>query len=253
MENMCRLCADNKTAEELLYHIDDETLNIKQKLIVCCQWNSLSIEEHNEMPKWICGNCFESLSASWAFANNVAVAQNKIQTIVVDIKPLVLLEIEKLDIPLPEHRYVFKEEIHELIESHQMKSSSENNFIDSISLGQIENDMNVNISEIEECKQTNVDCDLLAVLLEADKNVDGTVKKQKITELNLDDWSILKSYCKICNRLFDKLRTLRSHFKLTHPDKPLRIHCTFCNASSGRKTHMYRHIVNIHRSYLKFW
>lgn len=85
MENICRLCGKKKTPKQLAHTIG---LNVEQKLIECCRWNSLVSREYDElMPKSICMACFRQLENSWSFAESVAEAQQKLLSIVAALKP----------------------------------------------------------------------------------------------------------------------------------------------------------------------
>lgn len=84
MKNLCRLCAKERTSRQLMYNIDDINLNIEQKLIVCCRWNSFIGNE--QMPKMICAICWKSLEKSFDFAESVALAQQQLFTQLIEIK-----------------------------------------------------------------------------------------------------------------------------------------------------------------------
>lgn len=254
MENVCRLCAIEKAPKELAYRIDDETLNIEQKLIDCCRWNSLVEEEHGDLPKWICGACFQKLEQSWEFAENVAQAQNTLYAST-EITPLVLLKIEKVDIPLNDDEFSVEEEIHEYfpqnVVSEDKYTEIQGDRLESLVL----NKRTPNISDytLTEYLTTKDDIDLLASILDSDKNNDGTVNSEKIAQLDLDDWSVVKWKCWKCQEQFDKHRTLRFHFKQNHKENELRIHCTLCHSSYAKKYLIYNHVIKFHRPYLKFW
>lgn len=75
----CRLCAESKTADELSTTISDSKLNIKEKLVACCQWNHYSKNTH--LPDGICYLCCDKLEKSWLFNESVANAQIKLHDI----------------------------------------------------------------------------------------------------------------------------------------------------------------------------
>lgn len=85
MKTLCRLCAKEKSPNQLMCSIEDKVLNIEQKLIDCCRWNSF-VSNNEEMPKMICDLCFKSLEESWAFAETVALAQQYLLEQLIDIK-----------------------------------------------------------------------------------------------------------------------------------------------------------------------
>lgn len=84
MDSLCRLCAKEKSPKQLVYNVDDRTLNIEQKLIDCCRWNSFIPNE--ELSKKICRTCFKKLESSWSFAESVTQAQNQLLALISDIK-----------------------------------------------------------------------------------------------------------------------------------------------------------------------
>lgn len=97
METVCQLCAKEKPLKQLVNNIEDETLNIQQKLIDCCRWNSIITNEYETLPKRICNPCYRKLEISWSFAENVAQAQIQIFSNFAEEKPL-LKSIENVDI-----------------------------------------------------------------------------------------------------------------------------------------------------------
>lgn len=78
----CRLCAESKGEDELSTTINDPKLNIKEKLVVCCQWNKWNnCLNNSHMPEGVCFSCCEKLEKCWLFNENVAFAQAKLQEI----------------------------------------------------------------------------------------------------------------------------------------------------------------------------
>lgn len=208
----------------------------------------------------ICKDCFEKLEQCWLFAESVMLAQQKICMHTVEVKPIVPLQIEKLDMPFIEvaDENGIETEIHEYTESLSPIGNLDFDFDDSICQSPPMDDYksadtkDLIFTSIEE-PTTNIGCDILALLSDDDKNVNGTVNKEKIDQLKLDDWSILKSHCYICKTLFDKHRTFKSHFRTKHPGEVLRFHCTLCNVSTAKRNTLQSHMIKTHRSYLKFW
>lgn len=262
MENLCRLCAVEKSPKELIYSIDDELLNIEQKLIACCRWSLFLGDVNQEFTRRICIDCFQKLEQSWEFAETIAQAQQTFYTFTIDVKPFLLLHIEQTDCSLNEEKYDTKEEIHEIFDSNDRSSSPETCFTDILPQQcSYENSMKCSNDAMQQSSKCSVEkitdsklnFDLLAVLSDSDRNSDGTVNGTKIAELNLDDWSIVKWNCWICNEIFDKYRILRSHFRRNHSDKTFRLQCALCNAKYTKRHSIHSHIINNHRSYLKFW
>lgn len=258
METWCRLCATEKFANELLYVIDDEYLNIKQKLIDCCRWDKIAHEAGQVigMPRMICNDCFERLEQCWLFAESVMFAQQKIRMHTVEMKPIVLLQIEKVETPFAAgaDENAIKTEVHEYAESIAHLDFDFDDAICELPMDDYRptDTKDVMFTSTDE-PSAHIDCDLLALLSEDDKNEDGTVNKEKIGQLKLDDWSILKAHCWICKTVFNKHRTFKSHFRTKHAGQGLRFHCTLCNLSTTTRSTLQSHMIKTHRSYLQFW
>lgn len=75
----CRLCAESKSEIELSTTINDSKLNIKEKLVICCQWNNY--QNNNHLPDGVCVSCCEKLEKCWLFNESVSLAQAKLQEI----------------------------------------------------------------------------------------------------------------------------------------------------------------------------
>lgn len=81
MEELCRLCAVPKQSKEFKCKIYDSNLNIEQKLISCCNWNSY--RSHDNLPNNICIGCFLLLEQCWYFCETVTQAQHKLYALTV--------------------------------------------------------------------------------------------------------------------------------------------------------------------------
>lgn len=78
----CRLCAEPKSDDDLCASINDLKLNILEKLIVCCQWNTYPFNP--ELPEHICFLCSEKLEKSWLFSVCVSESQRKLLQLLSD-------------------------------------------------------------------------------------------------------------------------------------------------------------------------
>lgn len=97
METICRLCAKERPLRQLRRSFHDHALNIQQKLIDCCRWNSLVPIEYDSLPKRVCSVCYRKLELSWSFAECVAQAQHKLFSMIGEEKPA-LAPIEHINI-----------------------------------------------------------------------------------------------------------------------------------------------------------
>lgn len=255
MENVCRLCANVKTPRQLTCSIDDQSLNIEQKLIDCCRWKLYDNYETYNLPQRICNACFKNLERSWAFAESVTQAQQELLIRAVDSKPLVLLEIECAD--TIENKLDHIEEIKVSLSPHNV-FNYEYDFEETMPETSNYKRMTTKGNESNELEtkgikyKNRLDIDqLLALLSENDKNEDGTINKEKILELDLDDWSMVKWRCCVCKSIHENTRQLKAHFERNHTTDSLRLLCSFCNSSFGGRRSVLRHIIKKHRPYLK--
>lgn len=83
MEALCRLCAVPKQPEDFKCNIYDRNLDIQQKLITCCNWNSY--RSHANLPENICMQCFLQLEQCWYFREAVSRAQHKLCGLIVNV------------------------------------------------------------------------------------------------------------------------------------------------------------------------
>lgn len=97
METTCRLCAKERPLKQLRRSFNDSALNIQQKLIDCCRWNSIVPIEYDSLPKRVCSVCYRKLDLSWSFAESVARAQEQLISMIGEEKP-VLAPIEHVNI-----------------------------------------------------------------------------------------------------------------------------------------------------------
>lgn len=79
MTSYCRLCAELKEPDEIVTSITDAESLIEQKLMVCCQWKVKYTKQ--KLPQYVCTVCSDKLDKCWIFAQNVKLAQNKLEDI----------------------------------------------------------------------------------------------------------------------------------------------------------------------------
>lgn len=266
MENLCRLCANVKTPEQLTCSIEDQTLDIEQKLIDCCRWKSyMNYETYTHMPRKICNACMKNLERSWSFAESVAQAQQGLLKEIVNMKPTVLLEIEIV------HPSTSKSDDEEMEMIEEIKLSlepfahfqTENNFDESIAVQnelKMEDEETLGMDEIEMQRNVEnpilrdkVDINFLECLSEDDKKANGTINPEKVLILNLDDWSAIKWRCYICKGMLESHPQFNAHFEQNHLSNTLRYLCPFCETSLSKNRSFMRHIIREHRPYLQHW
>lgn len=206
MKNLCRLCAKEKTSRQLMYSIDDNNLDIEQKLIACCRWNSFIANE--QMPKMICAICWKILGKSFAFAETVALAQQQLLNQLIDIKIEVgSLEpinepIESIDITIAKDEPIDSDAFNEL----------PNRLVEPINI--LASSMENNESAKFESKYTNINS--------------GMVDEEGRTSNFL---------CETCGKDFTTRSNLLTHTKMHLPiEKRKHFECYICKATfSGKK------------------
>lgn len=133
METVCRLCAKEKLPKQLTHSIDDHTLNIEQKLIDCCCWNSIVATECETLPTKICNSCYRKLNMSWSFAESVAQAQQQIFAMFVEEKPVLpsIEHVEVKDTVIKDEPLEFYDDISDQNEQNESLESNEANASES--------------------------------------------------------------------------------------------------------------------------
>lgn len=100
------------------------------------------------------------------------------------------------------------------------------------------------------------DKNFLKLLKDEDRCSDGTVKPERISELKLDTWMIMKYQCWICNNCHPNHHALRIHVATEHPHKNMRNKCFLCTTtkrSYKRPSILAKHIMETHLPHLKHW
>lgn len=278
--SMCRLCGELKSSNRIKCKINDSNLNIQQKLIDCCRWRLF--QDYQNLPEHICNSCFKLLEASWSFAENVAQTQQKLLTSLENVKvetPYLEPEINvpentenkysgdiddvknievlctPIDFDTNDPDFDYSQDLCDIDDS-DFGTIAENELEPSISASEdepkIENEEEVFVQQIP---RTPFNFDLLAILSDADRNSDGSINMEKITKLNLEDWSKLHYPCWVCNTVFMDSSALKEHIKSLHPCSDFRIVCSFCSPKIifSRKTTLYDHVRKNHLPHLKYW
>lgn len=263
MENRCRLCANVKTPRQLICSIEDQSLNIEQKLIDCCRWKSYENYSTYSLPQKICNACMRNLEKSWTFAESVTQAQQTLLTQIVDIKPTVLLQIESVDPNISTN-------LEEMVTIEEIKLSisplhfcyDDDNFDESLMIEKNEFKLNddgkSNVDEIRTnakipTVRDSINNNFLGFLSNGDKMANGIINAEKVLDLNLDDWSMIKWRCYICSGIFGEHCQLKRHFDQNHQYSTFRYLCWYCDTSFRQRPSVARHIIHRHRPYLKHW
>ncbi|XP_031640766.1 zinc finger protein 724-like [Contarinia nasturtii] len=294
MEEMCRLCAVLKQPEEFKCKIDDANFDVEQKLITCCNWNSF--RSHNSLPKSVCIPCFLQLEQCWYFRETVSRAQQKLFGLI-DVNNA-FHEIHGV----VEHCY--EEEMVQVkcenttddtidvdhIEVSNFKFESDyddynNDFDNANNSSDGESELNDAPSSIQQKiqkttsktrsvkekvkrkkqKQTQLEqFDISKFLTGEDMNEDGTVKAEKILELNLSNWTKIKHPCYKCNKNGNASTSqsytapsygdLWFHFTTNHQNEQLKYICPICpDRMIFLSDRYYReHIVKFHHPHLSY-
>lgn len=219
MENVCRLCGLKKRSRAFVSTIDDETLNIKQKLIVCCRWNSIGVSDYInlELPKKICKLCLINLEKCWIFAESVAHAQEFLLSHIVEIKTEVFVS-DGID-EMPE------DIVEQSDDSDELKTSL---------------DAYLPI-DYEEYYSHQSEIDQYLQSVDENANVAHTLNDsiQKRTKTRASS----EHLCAICGRYFSSKENLITHTK-THIAKEERKHyeCYICKTTFSYKKSLIQHM-----------
>lgn len=104
-------------------------------------------------------------------------------------------------------------------------------------------------------KSTKHNDDFLTFIRNEDRNSDGTIKPDRISELELDSWLMLQYQCYICGNCLGNYYTLRQHHLEEHPQDSFKLLCSFCKEprTLTRKPALIDHTKTIHFPHLKYW
>lgn len=276
MENVCRLCGSVKPPDELIYNIEDSYFNFEQKLIDCCRWKLFDSYEYGSLPRQFCDDCFQRLENSWEFAECVAQAQEQFLLHMVELKPAVLIDVDNIQetsLLNLDQQNNNNAQIDTIFQQNEVNFDVKDIKISSSPLEShlhVQNAYTIQMSDDDEHELVLADdkktifketlpesihknLNFLELLSECDKNADGTVNPDKLSLLNLDNWSIVQSKCFVCSGTYSNERSLITHFQQYHPNETLKYLCTICNSLFAKKRGLFRHVTNMHRPYLQFW
>lgn len=288
----CRLCAVLRHPEEIKCKIDDRMLDVEQKLVTCCNWNSY--RSHHNLPKNVCIPCFLQLEQCWYFRETVSRAQQKLcQLMQVDIKQKPIIDDEEdgehvinIDVQVEVKLENADEEIDigpVVVSDLKVENDSdigddnfENNDYDEPTIGDdsIYENASINVrkekksssrtnSEKKKCKNSykkrctirTIEFDIKSLLSHQDVNEDGTIKPEKMQELNFSNWESIIHRCHLCKEDFSTHSELSVHFTSIHSNDRIKYVCPICPDEiqflSGR---YYReHVAKNHYPHLIYW
>lgn len=279
---LCRLCALNKSPDEIVGQINSTELDIESKLIVCCQWNAIGETQFNEMPQNVCASCYTSLNQSWKFAGRVKFAQIELYSKLMNGNIALDAELEpkiepKLDYDDNEdaiRNALVQPNFIELKPETDMQVYSPLNMeeqTDDFDPMDQTNDFDCSKNDVEPAINTNIivrkiDLDkphiapefiertFLKSIAKNDRNTDGSIKLEAIQRLGLDNWSIIQFKCYLCKLQLPDNYELRSHIKIEHPGHPFRHLCNICNIKHYKQRKpLFKHVISNHRRYFEFW
>lgn len=107
----------------------------------------------------------------------------------------------------------------------------------------------------KKCTNRMIEFDIKSLLSHQDVNEDGTVKPEKMKQLNLYSWEAVTHRCHMCKEDFNTHSELCAHFTSIHSNKRIKYVCTICpdetQFMSGR---YYReHVTKYHHPHLTYW
>lgn len=276
MDGTCRLCAKVKPAENLKTAIDDSALNITQKLIDCCRWNSFDYQE--SLPTSICCLCFDELERSWAFAQAVEQAQIELRASSVKKEPsdnenAVGIVVVGNDFSA-DCRYDVKNDSSDdddaclldedlgLAECFVQEYASDEKANEISNATNAKKDFEKDKKRHDEETRTDMEAtntankksnykndeEFLKNFSKDDCNPDATLTDSAVKRLNLKSWSQLDYKCKECDVITLGLDEFRSHFETTHPNKTIKYICFDCPKVFRECSFMIRHALKFHKA-----
>lgn len=125
---------------------------------------------------------------------------------------------------------------------------------DEDNISDADDDCNSNSNEKSSTPKVLNRDDYLALIPSESRLKNGQVDLEKVTELQLRDWSIFKYKCWVCAALLDDEDAMLQHLKKTHPNEPIRWQCSLCPKLITKfSKYLRRHVTMIHYPYLTFW
>lgn len=291
MITLCRLCAKDKHEEEIKTTLTDPTLNILQKLIDCCRWNSFDDDE--KLPESVCFLCYDKLHQSWLFANKVDQAQKELRASIPQREvpsvtanewcsqnviysdddfgadPLSDLRTDSSDVE--EKRTATKDiKLKECvirlarIDEFEGRTNVDVNEmkIDDVHINHEKLDHSTSESDAETepvmfgKSNTEEDVEFQKNFSKEDCNPDGTVKESAVLRLKLKSWNQMEFKCLDCDVVCVGLESIQSHYSDVHPDEKIKYSCFDCPKHFLDCKHLMKHCQKyhkLHRSVLRHW
>lgn len=289
MGKICRLCAKIKEPEEIKTTLNNKALKVKQKLIDCCRWNSF--EHSDNLPQSICSTCYRKLNQSWTFAQCIENAQAELRAVLLTKQlsnetktedlpnddydandfsadyPQDSSDEEKDEKPIPKssakkqrtkttYKKKIKPEVNETQyndgEWHDIKDFS--TFLERLKQAPVPQKETIDLcdSEVESKFKPN---EFLTNFSPSDYTPSGTIKVEKIAELNLGDWSTFGFKCWKCHGSVETHDELLLHLAAHHPDDPVKHICPVCVPPKTYRLRRFyaRHVIKSHMPHLRYW
>lgn len=138
---------------------------------------------------------------------------------------------------------------HESYTGSQSFAASDHSFL-SISIDSLdENETDVNQQWVGESNE------FLLKFSQSDFNTNGTIKQEKIDELELTDWSTFGYKCWKCDAILNCLNGLMAHTNVEHPNEPIKYVCSVCTPPPefDHRDWFSNHVINYHVPHLDYW
>lgn len=282
MESRCRLCAEIKNPCDLTHKLDA----IRCKLVECFGFFELRL--YSVYPQNVCRTCVEQFERSWNFFEKMKCAQQQLRRLIDEQKAADPLKISEIRVKATEVDGVPSPSIHPAQISNVVEDEpdedengsgagvdrdGEDCDRDNNDMAYINNPLSVEDKGTDNVRSTapskrlanlNVGSknsmskkDFLDAITDDYRLVDGQVHPDKIAELNLVDWSVIKYDCYECSIRFDTHAELQTHYEQRHPGTDIiTLFCSLCLAKSRRsftqKWALQQH-VRSHHGHLHFW
>ncbi|CAO1413116.1 unnamed protein product [Diamesa serratosioi] len=254
MSDICRLCGIGRPLE-YLNNIMDPEISVQFKLEKSFK---ISLDEDKLLPQNVCYECIENLNKSANFAQSITDVQAMLR--------------DSLKQQLGEFSYensLFFEEIKTEIRDYEQKSylnlvpsgsvnsvtiSNSKSTVNSKQIDIVQDPININQNPSKSKnrkRKKNDDFNILQIP-EEEKNPDGTLTTLGLQRVSTLTWSNYSWKCNECNRTFKDISNLEQHFKDAPHNNKFTYSCQDCSLTFRSYFSCQNHIVEVHKTYLKF-
>lgn len=248
----CRLCANRMHETEKTAEISEMTT----KLIVCCNWKLSKIE--SQMPQRVCRVCVDELERSWRFAEQIHLAEKKLQLHWIELNQPTMDEPE----PIVEINEIEQEEDEQFSDMEVTAFSPPSIESSSESVHSQKTTKKRKKSPKKTVAKTKKNPDsFLSKLTNEGRLANGQISEHGVAklfelfpEMKTMTWDDCQFICKKCDKVYKNPQNFYAHNRSIHTFELLsnRVSCFYCNHMFKREYLLQRHIADEHFPHLKF-